>query len=270
MQTDGKHRGAFTVIELLAVIAIIAVLAGLLLSALAHGKAQGRSAVCKSKLRQLGLALNMYVTDNGQYPFLCDFNGEPNAAQAVPRYWWSFLRGYHRLEWTNSAYHCPDYKGVIVAPQDDAENWRTRGSYSYNGWGVNPSWESKLGLGSDYTAENPKRAVREAQVLVPSAMYAMADARILLEQAGGSIGGGVPVMWNERGYMEMPGAETGRHAQGYNVVFCDGHVELVKRRDLASAVRTAAFFNIDHEPHWEEQFPKAARVSGRSATAATW
>src|SRR3989442_7150034 len=59
---------AFTLVELLVVLAVIAILAALLLPTLARARASARSAACKSNLRQLGLALNMYVHDNGKYP----------------------------------------------------------------------------------------------------------------------------------------------------------------------------------------------------------
>ena len=58
----------FTLVELLVVIAVIAILAALLLPVLAKGKAAAKSAACKSNLRQLGLALNIYVNDYGKYP----------------------------------------------------------------------------------------------------------------------------------------------------------------------------------------------------------
>jgi prepilin-type N-terminal cleavage/methylation domain-containing protein/prepilin-type processing-associated H-X9-DG protein len=57
-------RPGFTLIELLVVIAIIAVLSALLLPAFARAKAKGRTALCLSNKRQLGLAWLMYAGDS--------------------------------------------------------------------------------------------------------------------------------------------------------------------------------------------------------------
>ena len=63
-----RYAGAFTLIELLVVVAIMGVLAALLLPVLCRAKAQAQSASCKNHLRQIGLALGMYVSDTHYYP----------------------------------------------------------------------------------------------------------------------------------------------------------------------------------------------------------
>jgi prepilin-type N-terminal cleavage/methylation domain-containing protein/prepilin-type processing-associated H-X9-DG protein len=78
---------AFTLVELLVVIAVIAVLAALLMPALAGGKAQAQSAKCVSNLRQYGLASQLYWDDNQgwAYPY------EQNISSAGATYWFGWL-----------------------------------------------------------------------------------------------------------------------------------------------------------------------------------
>lgn len=64
------HRRAFTLVELLVVVAVIATLAALLLPALEASRDEGRKAACVSNLRQIGVGMSLYVAEHeGALPF---------------------------------------------------------------------------------------------------------------------------------------------------------------------------------------------------------
>lgn len=64
-----RHK-AFTLVELLVVLAVLGVLAALLLPALSSARAAGQRAACLSNLRQIGVALHAYADDwNDRLPF---------------------------------------------------------------------------------------------------------------------------------------------------------------------------------------------------------
>jgi prepilin-type N-terminal cleavage/methylation domain-containing protein/prepilin-type processing-associated H-X9-DG protein len=56
-------EGGFTLIELLVVIAVIAILAAILFPVFAQARGKARQAACLSNVRQIGLAVSLYVQD---------------------------------------------------------------------------------------------------------------------------------------------------------------------------------------------------------------
>jgi prepilin-type N-terminal cleavage/methylation domain-containing protein len=67
MRIRPNRIGAFSLIELLVVISIIALLIGIILPSLGRARSLARQTICQSRLRQWGLAFETYVMENDSF-----------------------------------------------------------------------------------------------------------------------------------------------------------------------------------------------------------
>ena len=87
------HRKAFTLVELLVVIAIIAILASLAFPALQKSMESSRKAACNSNLRQIGVSLISYANDHDGYLPRTVNNGV-GAVNSMESSWYMALNPY--------------------------------------------------------------------------------------------------------------------------------------------------------------------------------
>jgi prepilin-type N-terminal cleavage/methylation domain-containing protein len=116
-----RSGSAFSLVELLMVIAIIALLASLLLPALSRAKDKAQSAQCFSNLRQWGLAYRQYADDNHDYLPRRGQGVQPLAQIDRPEDWFNALPLYLKLPsyqrlFTNGQRLTPGDHSVFVCP----------------------------------------------------------------------------------------------------------------------------------------------------------
>lgn len=157
-----KRTGGYTLIELLIVVAILAILAAILVPAFAQTREKARQSVCASNLHQLGAALLMYAQDYEETA--------PNAQWIGPEAFppnWSFGRSSRDLlePYVKSA-------GAFVCPSDtELAQMPLRGSdklfglsYQYNG---NPLGHGNNIIKRVYFGDNTGKPMNEEPGAVP-------------------------------------------------------------------------------------------------------
>lgn len=188
-----KSRG-FTLIELLVVIAIIAVLIALLLPAVQQAREAARRTQCGNNLKQLGLAINNYISTFGTFPLTQtqDVSTNPGAgagrlswaAQLLPYLDASAAHEQINTELGNRRVHRgpPDYTtthqnftaaqakiGVFLCPSEPLQ-----AKLSYGPLVGNLSYAANYGWPRNATGVNGERAVTAANFAKPNGLVSLA------------------------------------------------------------------------------------------------
>lgn len=213
-----RSAKAFTLVELVVVIAVVGILAALLLSALGRVKARTSRIQCVSNLRNIGLAARIFATDNEGLL--------PTYASDQP-FWRTGLHPYLGLppEPTTSdrIFICPKDREQLMAPYPPlfmapySSHWFS--SYAYNGFHIGSgvprqSWDID-------TSKNPSRTV----------LVAEAGARFQFSFHNPENG--------------SPGRSWAAKNPKSVVLFTDGHASYLKTFFDVNAGVPAGYYNAD-------------------------
>src|SRR5438128_214626 len=237
-RTRQAHEGqAFTLTELLVVISILTMLASLLLPALAKAKAQTRRVICASNLRQLGMALSMYIGDFHQYPIADEWGqvGLPSSGGKLLPY----------LVNTYGVFICPEKERAVKSGGIDKQF--SLFSYGYNGAGTVPGgFDLELGMGLSHL-----HRISDSRIEVPSDMIVSGDSGI------GSLSDWL-ISPNQDAAIDQsampynPRLPSRRHSSGAKILFCDVHVGYGKQeRWIEKSSQARRQWNNDNHPHPE-------------------
>lgn len=221
-----EHVRAFTLIELLIVIAIIAILSAMLLPVLSRGRLSAQSAVCQGNLRELGLAAQMYWNDNGGKSFAYTLGPTNNGVL----YWFGWIangaEGQRAFDLSVGALF-PYYNGIDVrlcpSPVWSLPRFEPKGTNVIFSYGCNSLIFGGPGNG----------ILNASKIMHPANTVIFADtAEVNNFQAPASP---TNPLFEEWYYLDLETNYTSlnnypntqfRHGQKANVTFADGHVDM--------------------------------------------
>jgi prepilin-type N-terminal cleavage/methylation domain-containing protein/prepilin-type processing-associated H-X9-DG protein len=220
--TSGKS--GFTLVELLVVVAIISILAGLLLPSLRQALESARAVDCANRLKQTYVGFVLYADDNSGY--LPAIVGGPTSAYA----WHVAIGKYVGLDWVFGTYPCgyPD-KAFFWCPSTP-EPPIISGSPGIRGYGMGRYITTP-------TSVSWPAVMKEYQSLTKASNP---SGRILAGDGHSYDFGGYWDFNNEP--PQYPGSMTQRHNYGLNLLYADGHLKLMKSGDILAKIADHTLF----------------------------
>ncbi len=234
-----KGGAGFTVIELLVVVMVIVILAGMLLPAVSRSKARAQAIMCMNNSKHLALAWTMYSTDNNDH-LAYNQGGDPTTRTFAPPESPNWVNNI--MDWeldsdnTNFAfasqsilgpyagfsagiYHCPSDR--TLSDIQIRSGWTSRvRSVSMNAMVGDPGSLLRLGV----NVSNPKleQLLYESDIRDPSSIY------VFLDEHPDSINDGS--FLNSPDTPEWTDLPASYHNGGGSFSFADGHTEIHKWR----------------------------------------